>query len=187
MKKISIYLAVSLMIVVGIIGVGVGYVLTPEYTLSMYDKNTMDLGRADKWLDLRYINAMIAHHRGAILIAKQAEKSQRIEIQSLAKDIQKNEPVLIDELYAWKKDWYGDSKIVKDPTIANLGNYDNTFDLRFLNALIFHHQNGIIMTKDVREKSSRSEILNNADAVEKFLVESGNMFKEWRKNWYNIN
>jgi uncharacterized protein (DUF305 family) len=129
---------------------------------------------------------MIAHHRGAMLLAKQAEKSQKIEIQDLAKEIQKNEPVAIEELYSWKKNWYGDSKKVTDPIVSNLGNYDETFDLRFLNALIAHHQNGLLMTKDISSKSNRSEILNNANTVEKFLNDSGEMFKTWRKSWYNI-
>jgi len=186
MNKISIYLAVSLMIVCAIIGVSVGYFLTPQYTLTMYDKSTMDLGRADKWLDLRYIDAMIAHHRGAILVAKQAEVSKRPEVKNLAIEIQKNEPVLIAELYAWKKAWYNDTRSVKDPIVPNLGSYDASFDLRFLNAVIAHHEAGIVMTKDVRTKSSRSEVLNNADAVEAFLTTSGNMLKEWRKSWYKI-
>ena len=186
MKNISLYLSISLMITTAVIGVGVGYSLTSQYTLSMYDKNTMDLGRADKWLDLRYINAMIAHHKGAILLAVEAEKSQRLDIQNLSKEIQKNEPVSIAQLYEWKKNWYGDTKNVADPVVANLGSSDATFDLRFLNALITHHQNGLIMTKEVRTKSTRSEILDNADGVEKFLTDSGAMLKEWRGNWYNI-
>jgi len=174
------------MVVCAIIGIGVGYFLTPQYTLTMYDKSTMDLGRADKWLDLRYVDAMIAHHRGAILVAKQAELSKRPEVQNLAKEIQKNEPVLIAELYAWKKAWYGDTRAVKYPIVPNLGTYDASFDLRFLNTVIAHHEAGIVMTKEVRTKSSRSEVLNNADAVEAFLTTSGTMLKEWRKNWYKI-
>lgn len=186
MNKISTYLSVSLIIVSFIIGVGAGYSFTPQYSLSMYDKGGMDLGRADKWVDLRYINAMIAHHRGAILVAKQAEISQRPEVQALAKEIQANEPVLIEELYKQKKEWYGDTKKVAEPTVPNLGEHNDTFDLRFLNAVIAHHENGIVMTKDIRIKSSRSEVLDNANAVEKFLTESGSMLKEWRKNWYSI-
>jgi len=186
MTKISTYLSVSLIVISFIIGVGAGYSFTPQYTLSMYEKNSMDLGRADKWVDLRYINAMIAHHRGAILIAIQAEKSGRPEVQNLAKDIQKNEPVAIAELYAWKKNWYGDTKKVADPTVPNLGSYNDTFDLRFLNAIIAHHQNGLIMTSEIKTKSSRNEILDNANAVEKFLTESGEMLKGWRTTWYNI-
>ena len=185
MQKISTYLSVSLIVIAFIIGIGTGYSFNPQYSLSMYDKSGMDLGRADKWIDLRYINAMIAHHRGAILVAKQAEISQRPEIQNLAKEIQTNEPLLIEELYQQKKDWYGDTKKVADPVVPNLGNYNDTFDLRFLNAVIAHHENGIEMTKDIRVKSSRNEVLDNANAVEKFLTDSGAMLKEWRKNWYN--
>ncbi len=185
-SKLSAALMASLMIVTGIIGIGVGYFITPEYSLAMYDKNTMDLGRPDKWVDLRYINAMIAHHRGAMLVAAQAEKSQRPEVVNLAKEIIANEPNAIAELYQWKKDWYHDTRGVTDPVVPQLGDYDKNFDLRFLNAVIAHHQNGILMTKDIRLKSSRSEILNNADAVEAFLSGGIDMLKLWRKEWYSL-
>jgi hypothetical protein len=42
------------------------------------------------------------------------------------------------------------------------------------------------MTTDIKTKSSRSEILNNANAVDKFLTESGEILKGWRTTWYNI-
>lgn len=186
MTKISIYVASALMIITGVIGIGIGYYLTPQYTLTMYDKNTMDLGRADTWVDSRYINAMIAHHRGAMLLAEQAQKSERADVQNLAQAILKGEPVAIAELYAWKKAWYNDIRVVPDPVSPKLGAYDDKFDLRFLNALLAHHQNGILMTKDIRTKSNRVEVLNNADAVEAFLSGGIDMLKEWRKNWYNI-
>lgn len=184
MQKISPYLAVSFAIIAGLAGFGAGYVLTPEY--AMYDKSRMDLGRPDRTLDLRYMNAMIAHHRGAILLAKQAEQSERQEVRDLAVAIQKSEPVLIDELYQWKRDWYGDRRPVTDPLVARLGNYDATFDLRFLNALIAHHENGILMTKEVRLKSSRNSVLDNADAVEAFLNGGLTMLRGWRSEWYNL-
>lgn len=185
--KPSIYLVFSVSIITFVVGVAIGYYLTPEYRLSMYDKTKMDFGTADRWIDVRYINAMIAHHRGAILLAEQAEKeSVRDEIKNLAGDIQVNEPKLIAELYEWKREWYGDNRTVGDPVVARLGVSDEKFDLRFLNALIAHHELGILMTKEIRTKSSQTEILNNADAVESFLVNSGTMLKEWRKNWYSI-
>lgn len=184
--KVSVYLASALMIIAVVIGIGIGYYLTPQYQLSMYDKEGMDLGRADKWFDLRYINAMIAHHRGAILLAQQAEVSERPEISGLAKEIQGNEPALIDELYGWKKEWYGDTRVVTDPVVAKFGAYDEKFDLRFLNALIAHHEAGIEMTEVSRTKASRTEILDNADAVESFLKTTGEALKAWRKQWYNI-
>lgn len=178
-------LPISLLIVGFIIGMSTGYALTPQYQETMYVKS-MDLGAADRLVDLRYVNAMIAHHRGAMLLAKQAEQSQRPDIQQLAAAIQKDEPKAIDELYAWKRAWYRDTRGVRDPVPAHMGAYDEKLDLRFLNALIAHHEAGILMTKEIRTKSSRVEVLNNADAVENFLKTTLVMLKDWRKAWYNI-
>jgi uncharacterized protein (DUF305 family) len=104
----------------------------------------------------------------------------------LAGAIRQDEPKAIAELYAWKKEWYNDTRSVRDPIVARLGTADTTFDLRFLNALIAHHEEGILMTKETRRKSSRSEILNNTDAVELFLVNGLKNLRDLRKNWYNL-
>lgn len=184
--KVSIYLAMGFMVVGIMAGLSFGYYLTPEYRVSMYDKNVMTLGVADRTLDLRYINAMIAHHRGAMLLAEQLSKNTvRPEMKTLAKSILDDEPKAIGELYAWKEAWYGDSRRVRDPIVANLGSSGETFDLRFLNAIIAHHEAGISMTKEARQKSNRTEILNNADAVEAFLTNGLKTLKELRNSWYN--
>lgn len=187
MKKTYQALFVSMIIVAMSIGVSIGYFFTPEYQQTMYSKNSMDLGQADGFLDQRYLSAMIAHHRGAILLAQQIEKkTSRTELRELALEIQTNEPKLIAELYQWKKEWYRDIRIVRDPVVAQLGNADSAVDLRFLNALIAHHEAGIRMTEEVRTKSSRSEVIENADAVEKFLRESLVILKQKRADWYNV-
>ena len=187
MSKISTTLAISLMVVTSVLGWVAGYASTADYKVNMYDKTTMDFGRPDRTLDLRYINAMIAHHRGAMLLATQAgTQTQRQEMKDLSAMILRDEPKAIDELYTWKKDWYGDTKQVKDPIVSNLGTYDEKFDLRFLNALIAHHEAGLLMTKEIKTKSSRTEILNNADAVDTFLTTTLKLFKDWRTQWYNI-
>lgn len=175
------------MVVSAVLGVSFGYYLTPEYKVSMYEKNTMSLGQADRTFDLRYVNAMISHHRGAMLLAEQLGKNTvRPEMKTLSQNILNDEPKTIAELYAWKKDWYGDTKTVRDPIVANLGPAGDTFDLRFLNAIIAHHEAGIVMTKETRSKSSRAEVLNNADAVEAFLSNGLQTLKGLRTTWYNI-
>lgn len=187
MSKISTTLSISLIVVTGVLGWVAGYASTPDYRATMYDKTAMDLGRPDRTLDLRYINAMIAHHRGAMLLATQAgTQTQRKEMQNLSAMILKDEPGAIAELYTWKKEWYGDTKQVKDPIVSNLGSYDEKFDLRFLNALIAHHEAGLLMTEEVKTKSSRTEILNNADAVDTFLKTTLKLFKDWRAQWYTM-
>jgi uncharacterized protein (DUF305 family) len=187
MKSISTSLIVSSLIVSFVIGLSVGYYISPTYQQSMFIKGSMDLGKADRFVDLRYINQMAAHHRGAMLLAEQISlKTKREEIKKLAVDIQAGEPKLIEELYGWKRDWYNDNRQAKDPIVPKLGEADEKVDLRFLNALIAHHEAGIEMTQDIRTKSSRSEVLNNADAVENFLSNSLITLKAWRKEWFNV-
>lgn len=185
--KISIYFASGLVVIGIILGIGFGYYLTPDYQMSMYEKNSMSLGQAGRSFDLRYINAMIAHHRGAMLLAEQlAQNTTRPEMKALAENVLRDEPGAIAELYAWKKQWYRDTRSVRDPIVANLGSADETFDLRFLNAMIAHHEEGVIMTRETRKKSSRSEILNNADKVENFLKGGIQALTGLRSSWYNI-
>jgi uncharacterized protein (DUF305 family) len=185
--KISIYLALGFIAAALILGVAFGYFLTSDYKLSMYEKNAMSLGQADRTFDLRYVNAMIAHHRGAMLLAEQLGKNTtRPEMKTLSQNILNDEPKAIAELYAWKKDWYGDIKSVKDPIVANLGPAGDNFDLRFLNAIIAHHEAGIVMTEETRLKSSRAEILDNANAVEAFLSAGLETLNGLRNTWYNI-
>lgn len=181
-NKISGPLMAATAVIFLTIGIGIGYWMTPEYQMSIYDKSTsMDLGQADRWFDLRYINAMIEHHRQAMILAEKAvEKTRNEQIKKLAENILEDEPTAIAELYQWKNDWYSDKRKVKEPIVANLGEYDDNFDRRFLNALIFHHQEGLTMTREARFKSSREEILNNADMVENFLNEGIKKLTEWR-------
>ncbi|TXG78792.1 DUF305 domain-containing protein [Candidatus Dojkabacteria bacterium] len=184
LSKKSVAAGGAIALIAGLSGLMIGQMQTPEYRLTMYEKNMTELGRADQLFDLRYLNAMITHHRGAVLLAEQAAKSQRAEIRDLAAAIQTGEPKLIAELYQWKKDWYGDTRTVRDPWVAELGEVNDTFDLRFLNALIAHHEAGVLMTQETRLKSSRAAVLDNADTVEAFLQTSGAELREWRSAWY---
>lgn len=185
--KVSGALTASLVIIALVIGCMAGYYLAPAYREEMTTQEQMTLGPADRSVDLRYLNQMAVHHRGAILLANQvAETSQRPEIVSLAKAIQTDEPILIVELYQWKKEWYNDTSTVKDPEVANLGPADEKQDLRFLNALIAHHSAGIEMTREIRTLSSRAPVLDNADTVEAFLASSRDQLEAWRLAWYGV-
>jgi hypothetical protein len=177
-------LGISLIIVALILGIGIGYVLTPEYSMAE-DSMEEDLGKADKFVDQRYLNMMIAHHESAMDLARQAkDKTKRKEIKDLATMILKSEPGAIDELYEWKKDWYNDRKKVELEEKINLGSFDEKFDLRFLNALIAHHENGIEMAEEIKFKSSRNEVLDNSDEVMEFLKSSKETLEQMRSEWY---
>jgi uncharacterized protein (DUF305 family) len=67
----------------------------------------MDLGAADANFDLRFINAMIPHHQGAVTIAQDAlSQSKRPEIQTLSNDTIASQKSEISQMEQWRKAWY---------------------------------------------------------------------------------
>jgi uncharacterized protein (DUF305 family) len=68
---------------------------------------SMDLGKADTDFDLRFINAMIPHHEGALVMAKDAlGKTKRPEMKKLSQDILTSQRKEIEQMKQWRKDWY---------------------------------------------------------------------------------
>lgn len=68
---------------------------------------SQNLGAADAEFDLRFINAMIPHHEGAVTMAQDAlSKSKRPEIKKLAQEIVKAQEIEIKEMQQWRKAWY---------------------------------------------------------------------------------
>ena len=104
----------------------------------------------------------------------------------LSKEIIKVDEASIKELYAWKKSWFNNTKQITVYEQINFGNYDDKFDLRFLNALIAHHEEAIMTAKEIRTKSQRNEVLNLADSIIEGLTKSKEALLKYRLTWYQI-
>ncbi|MUL37027.1 DUF305 domain-containing protein [Gloeocapsopsis dulcis] len=66
-----------------------------------------NLGAADNEFDLRFSNAMIPHHEGAVEMAQDAlNKSQRPEIRNLAQEIINSQETEIKQMQEWQQAWY---------------------------------------------------------------------------------
>ncbi|WP_460206649.1 DUF305 domain-containing protein [Scytonema sp. NUACC21] len=169
--------------------------------------HSMDLGPADANYDLRFIDGMRLHHQGAIVMAKEAEqKSQRPEIKGLARNIiiaqNREENELLRK---WRKEWYpqasaepviyggGGKSIVpmskeqqqSMKMLEDLGTADANFDLRFMNAMIVHHEGALDMAKDALNKSQRPEVKKLAQEIIDSQQKEIDEMKQWRKAWYN--
>lgn len=78
------------------------------------DMKTMDtkmmkaLGSKDATYDKRFMDLMIAHHEGGIMMAKDALKnSERPEIKEIAQNIIDSQEKEIKQMKEWEKIWYG--------------------------------------------------------------------------------
>jgi uncharacterized protein (DUF305 family) len=165
----------------------------------------MSLGPKDENFDLRFIDAMTPHHEGAVVMAQEAlQKSSRPEIKQLAQAIIEAQQKEIAQMEDWRKAWYPDaaatpmmydeqmghmmpmSETMRDSMMmsGDLGAKDDQFDLRFINAMIPHHEGALTMAKEAAEKSSRPEINQLAQAILSSQQPEIDQMKQWRKDWY---
>ena len=72
------------------------------------DGRRLPLGSADASFDLRYLNAMINHHREAIAMAMSIQKiSTRNDVLTLASEVIRLDTADIEQFEAWRGSWYG--------------------------------------------------------------------------------
>ncbi len=171
----------------------------------MMGNDSMNLGVADAEYDLRFIDAMIPHHEGAIAMAKDAlTKSSRKEMKNLAQAIITAQKKEIAEMKKWRSSWY--PKAPQTPMAwssqmnhsmpmsseqmnammmtMDLGKADKDFDLRFIDAMIPHHEGAITMAEDALSKSKRPEIQKLAKNIISSQETEIKQLEQWRKNWY---
>ena len=167
---------------------------------------SMNLGPADANYDLRFIDGMILHHQGAVVMAQEAQqKSTRPELKKLAADIITAQQKEIAQMKAWRTAWYSSAattpmgysssmghmmpmdqgQMNSMMMSGNLGAADSQFDLRFISSMIPHHEGALVMAKDALAKSTRPEIKQLAEAILSSQTGEIDQMKKWRKDWYN--
>lgn len=165
----------------------------------------MSLGPKDEFFDLRFIDAMIPHHEGAVAMAEAAlEKSKRSEIRELAQAIIDAQAAEIAQMKSWRTAWYPQaaatpmmystemghmmpmSDSMRNSMMMNgdLGAADEQFDLRFINAMLPHHEGALVMAKEALEKSDRPEIQQLANAILSSQQAEIDQMTQWKKAWY---
>lgn len=166
---------------------------------------SMELGPKDEAFDLRFIDAMVPHHEGAVIMAQEAlEKSTRPEIKQLAESIIAAQEQEITQMQEWRTAWYADTDdtpMMYDASMGHmmpmtpemresmmmsgdLGAADDEFDLRFINMMIPHHQGAVEMANQASERSDRAEIKTLAQDIVASQQQEIDEMMQWRKDWY---
>lgn len=166
---------------------------------------SMDLGPADANYDLRFIDGMSVHHQGAVNMAQDVLKqSKRPEMKKLATNIIAAQKREINQMKEWRKTWYPKAdntpmayhaqmghmmamtpeQMQSMMMTMDLGAADDQFDLRFLNAMIPHHEGALVMAQDALKKSKRPEMNKLSEEILTSQKKEILQMKEWRKTWY---
>lgn len=157
--------------------------------------------------DQMFINMMVPHHQGAVEMAKIAQqRAQHPEIKQMADGIISGQQEEINQMKAWKQQWYGSSDtppmsampmVEAMPGMGSAGhtmnmqadvdqlkNAKEPFDLAFIDAMIPHHQSAIDAGKLALQQATHPEIKQLAQKIIDAQQKEIDQMKAWRTAWY---
>jgi uncharacterized protein (DUF305 family) len=167
--------------------------------------HSMDVGPANANYDLRFIDSMVPHHQGALVMAQEViQKSKRPELVKFAKNIITEQKKEIAQMQQWRKQWY--PKVSATPMMwhaamnhemamtaehkqsmmmsMSLGKADARFDKCFLDAMIPHHQGAVTMAQDSLQKSKRPELQKLSKNIIASQQSEIDRMTQWQQTWY---
>ncbi len=159
-------------------------------TMAGMDHSTMP-SMSDAPYDAAFIDGMILHHEGAIIMANQAlEQAERQAIKDLANEIVGAQEGEISQMQAWRAEWFaelaatGGMAMDMGPMAVPAG--DAPFDQRFIQAMIPHHVGAIAMAQDALQNAERQEIKDLAQAIISAQEAEIAQMRQWLQEWYGI-
>lgn len=140
----------------------------------------------EKPFDLQFIDQMIMHHEGAIMSSEHMiSDSERPELRELSQNIQKSQSEQIDQMQAWRKDWYPNAERTfgtMDPTrmedmmgggqmeqmmggsMQEMMGGDAAGEM-FLQMMIPHHQMAVDMAEKALKEAEHPELKDLARQI----------------------
>ena len=164
---------------------------TPQAAMpTAMDHGTMPIGDSNQSFDLLVIDSMIMHHQGAIDMAKEAQtQAEHAELKQMANDIIKAQAAEIKQMQAWRTAWYPDAAQTQGlgmemGTMMIADDASQPFDLRFIEAMIPHHQSAIDMAKMAQTKAEHTEIKTLAGTIIEAQQKEIAQMNGWKAAWF---
>lgn len=156
-----------------------------EMTGEMYDRN--------------FIANMIAHHEGAVDMAKLAmTNAKHQELKDMAQEIVTAQEKEIADMLKWQKDWgypssSGDNMMdhsamgmmddMAGMTAMLEGKTGDDFDRTYIEQMILHHQSAINMAAPGKTNAQRQELKDLTVAIVDAQSREIALMKQWQQDW----
>ena len=156
------------------------------------DHSMMNVDPA-KPFDAQFIDSMIEHHQGAVVMAEQAlAEAEHEELRTLAEAIIAAQTQEIAEMTTWRQNWYPDlvptgglAMSMGDMSVSS--DESKPFDQRFIEAMISHHQGAIEMAQMAQHMAEHAEIKTLADAIITAQQAEIEQMQQWLQAWFATN
>jgi uncharacterized protein (DUF305 family) len=149
-------------------------------------------------IDRRFIEEMIPHHEGAIVMAKIAlERSKKPEVLTLANNIISAQEKEISDMREWYQSWYGATVttasgehmhmmgVTGEPSeLSTIAAED--FDREFVAQMIPHHEMAVMMASMLAAGTERDEMKRLAADIISSQSSEIEMMKNWLASWSGL-
>lgn len=146
-------------------------------------------GMSNAPFDAQFIDGMIAHHNGAIVMAQDAlQQAERDEIKQLAQTIINDQQKEVAQMQGWRTQWFPDlpntggmSMDMGDMVVAE---GPEPYDQRFIKAMTAHHNGAIVMARDALTKAEHPEIKQLAEDIIRAQEAEIKQMQSWNQQWF---
>lgn len=152
--------------------------------------------------DRNFIANMIAHHQGAVDMAKAAQtNAKHYELKTMADNIVTAQEKEIADMLAWQKAWGYPSTSAEDmqdhsamgmmDSMSGMmteleGKTGDDFDKAFIEQMILHHQGAIDMAAPGKDNALRQEVKDLSSAIVNDQMKEIAQMRTWQNEWgYN--
>jgi uncharacterized protein (DUF305 family) len=183
----SKHLTISLIIIFTLTGFFAGYYFAPNIPVNDHSKEPNTQTQFD---DKEFLEMMIVHHQSAIDMSKDLlSKSSNPDLIKLANTIISDQQNEINKMFELRKEIFGDESEIdfdKHMMTYNLGDYDQFYDLRFINAMIIHHTEAVEVSKSMISNSYNNSILDLAYNIVILQNQEIQYLNNLRNEYYRI-
>ncbi len=158
-------------------------------------------GAASQPYDLQFIDTMIHHHQGAVMMSKMAlQKTENDELKPFLQQIIDDQAKEIARMKEWREKWYPGKPSALNMEMPgmkmgsekmNTSSHEKEmqamaakdFDLHFIDMMIPHHEGAIVMAKDALQKAEHAEIKALSNEVIREQEAEIKKMREWKAQW----
>jgi len=148
--------------------------------------------------DLMFIDAMVAHHQGAVAMAQPADSNaMHPELKDFARKVVDDQSREVALMTQWRDQWFpgrpktlnimdmpGMAKSMMDISPDHMQKMTGAaFDRMFVDMMIPHHEGAVTMARDALAKSRRPEVKKLAQDVIDAQQREIEMMKRWTEEW----
>lgn len=149
--------------------------------------------------DRYYIANMIAHHQGAVDMAKLAQtNAKHTELKTMANDIISAQTTEINNMLSWQKAWgypVSSGEMMEDHSAMGMmedmdtmltelkGKTGDEFDKLFIKQMIAHHESAVAMSRPGEKNAGHQEVKSLTKAIIDAQTSEISQMQQWQKDW----